>query len=124
MYNETIYIGAYGGLICYDGRRFETVEGVSSAVTLFCDSRGRLWAGTSEMSAACIERGAVTVYGTGEGLPATSVRGFYELENGDILMATRSGLACLDAAGNFPASTGCRRTGRCSGSAPTTARLS
>ena len=94
-----IYIGAYGGLIRYDGRKFETVEGVSSAVSLFCDSKGRLWAGTNEMGAVCIDRGNTTVYGISEGLPASSVNGFYEYEDGSILMATRSGLACLDISG-------------------------
>lgn len=96
-----VYIGAYGGLIRYDGRKFETVEGVSSAISLFSDSRGRLWAGTNESGAVCIDHGTATVYGTGEGLPSSSVCGFHEYENGDILIATRSGLACLDASGTI-----------------------
>ena len=96
-----VYIGAYGGLIRYDGRKFETVEGVSSAISLFCDSKGRVWAGTNETGAVCIDRDEATLYGTAEGLPSSSVCGFYEYENGDILMATRSGLACLDASGNI-----------------------
>ncbi len=95
-----IYIGSYGGLTRFDGRSFEVVEGVSSAVSLFSDSKGRLWVGTSEMGAACLEGGSLTVYGPEEGLNS-SVRGFYEEENGDILMATRSGLFLLDGAGQI-----------------------
>ena len=95
-----IYIGSYGGLTRFDGRSFEAVEGVSSAVSLFTDSRGRLWAGTSEMGAACLDGGSLTVYGPEEGLNS-SVRGFYEEENGDILMSTRSGLFLLDGNGQI-----------------------
>ena len=95
-----IYIGSYGGLTRFDGRRFEAVEGVSSAVSLFTDTRGRLWAGTSETGAACLDRGSLTVYGPEEGLNS-SVRGFCEEENGDILMATRSGLFLLDGNGQI-----------------------
>ena len=94
-----IYIGSYGGLTRFDGRSFEVVEGVSSAVSLYVDSRDRLWVGTSEMGAVCIDGGSLTVYGPEEGLASSSVRGFYEEENGNILMATRSGLFVLDGAG-------------------------
>ena len=96
-----IYIGSYGGLTRYDGRSFEIVEGVSSAVSMFVDSRDRLWVGTSERGAVCIDGGNLTAYGAEEGLTATSVRGFYEEENGDILMATISGLFVLDGAGEI-----------------------
>ena len=95
-----LYIGSYGGLTRFDGRRFEAVEGVSSAVSLFTDSRGRLWVGTSEMGAVCLDGGSLTVYGPEEGLNS-SVRGFYEEENGDILMSTRAGLFLLDGNGQI-----------------------
>ena len=95
-----LYIGSYGGLTRFDGRRFEAVEGVSSAVSLFTDSRGRLWVGTSEMGAVCLDGGSLTVYGPEEGLNS-SVRGFCEEESGDILMATRSGLFLLDGNGQI-----------------------
>ena len=95
-----IYIGSYGGLTRFDGRSFEVVEGISSAVSLFTDSRGRLWVGTSEMGAVCLDGGSLTVYGPEEGLNS-SVRGFYEEENGDILMAARAGLFLLDGAGQI-----------------------
>ena len=96
-----IYIGSYGGLTRFDGRSFEAVEGVSSAVSLYVDSRDRLWVGTSEMGAVCIDGGSLTVYGAEAGLTSSSVRGFCEEENGDILMATRSGLFVLDGAGQI-----------------------
>ncbi len=91
-----IYIGSYGGLTRFDGRSFEVVEGVSSAVSLYVDSKERLWVGTSEMGAACIDGGSLKVFGPEEGLTSSSVRGFYEEENGDILMAGSSGLFVLD----------------------------
>ena len=96
-----IYMGSYGGLTRYDGRQFERIEGVSSGVALFEDSRGRLWVGTSEMGAVCLVQDELTVYGTAEGLPSSSVRWFAEEDNGDIIMATRSGLACLTSDGTL-----------------------
>ena len=93
-----IYIGSYGGLTRFDGQRFEPVSGVSSAVCLFVDSAERLWVGTSEMGAVCIDGGTQTVYGPEQGLESSSVRGFYEEPDGSILMATRSGLFVLDNA--------------------------
>ena len=96
-----IYIGSYGGLTRYDGRSFTAVEGVSSAVCLFVDSRGRLWAGTSEMGAVCLDGDTRTVYRPEEERLSSSVRGFYEYENGDMLMATRTGLYLLDSAGQL-----------------------
>ena len=96
-----IYIGSYGGLTRFDGRGFEAVEGISSAVSLFLDSRDRLWVGTSEMGAACLSGGSLTVYGEVEGLTSSAVRGFFEEENGDILMSTQGGLFRLDGTGTI-----------------------
>ena len=96
-----IYIGSYGGLTRFDGRSFTVVDGVSSAVSLYVDSRDRLWVGTSEMGAVCIDGGSRELYGPEEGLTASTVRGFYEEENGDILMATGSGLFLLDGEGRI-----------------------
>ena len=65
---------------------------------LFVDSAERLWVGTSEMGAVCIDGGTQTVFGPEQGLDSSSVRGFFEEPDGSILMATRSGLFVLDKA--------------------------
>ena len=50
-----IWIGSYSGLIRYDGNRFyryDASSGVSSVVTIYSDSRGRIWSGTNDSGAA------------------------------------------------------------------------
>lgn len=94
-----LYIGSYGGLTRFDGRRFELVPDISSAVCLYVDRQGRLWIGTNEMGAACLEQGVLTVYGQADGLPSDSIRGFWEDPDGGIYIATVSGLVVLERSG-------------------------
>jgi energy-coupling factor transport system substrate-specific component len=94
-----LYIGSYGGLTRFDGQRFEVVSGISSAVCLYVDRQGRLWVGTNEMGAACLDRGVLTVYGQENGLPSNSIRGFCEDKYGDLYIATVSGLVVMETSG-------------------------
>ena len=97
-----IWIGSYSGLIRYDGNRFyryDASSGVSSVVTIYSDSRGRIWIGTNDSGAACLEDERFTFYGRAEGLSSASIRSITEDEAGNILIATTMGLAYVDPEG-------------------------
>ena len=97
-----IWIGSYSGLIRYDGNRFyryDASSGVSSVVTIYSDSRGRIWIGTNDSGAACLEDETFTFYGRAEGLSSASIRSITEDEAGNILIATTMGLAYVDPEG-------------------------
>ncbi|MCR4556730.1 MAG: HD domain-containing protein [Saccharofermentans sp.] len=102
-----IWIGSYGGLIRYDGNTFErykSTTGIASVVSLFVDTRDRLWIGTNDNGAAVMDsRGNVTMYGKREGLQSASVRSFAEGQNGEIYIATTQGIAFVDSGNNLSA---------------------
>ena len=53
-----IWIGAYAGLIRYDGNNFERIDdetGISNVRCLYVDSRDRLWMGTNDNGVAVME---------------------------------------------------------------------
>ena len=54
-----LWIGCYSGLIRYDGNefyRYSTQAGIASVMSLFVDSRGRLWIGTNDSGIASSAR--------------------------------------------------------------------
>ncbi len=100
-----IWIGSYGGLIRYDGNTFERMDsttGIASVVSLFVDSTDRLWIGTNDSGAACMDReGNIEMFGKSDGLPASSVRSFSEDDAGNIYVATTQGVALIDPDGSI-----------------------
>ena len=94
-----IYIGCYGGLLRFDGRSFERFDGITSVVSLFTDSRGRLWIAGN--GAACMEYGQFRTYTDEDGLPSMSVQDIAEDTAGNIWIACSPGLAWLDAGGTM-----------------------
>ena len=100
-----IWIGSYGGLIRYDGNSFErydSTSGIASVVSLFVDSRDRLWIGTNDNGAAVMDKyGSVIMYGKSVGLPSASVRTFAEGSNGIIYIGTTQGIAYVDHDGKL-----------------------
>ena len=100
-----IWIGSYGGLIRYDGNsfeRFDSTSGIASVVSLFVDSRDRLWIGTNDNGAAFMDKyGNVTMYGKREGLPSASVRSFAEGPTGIIYIGTTQGISYVDNNGKL-----------------------
>ena len=97
-----IWIGSYSGLIRYDGNsfyRYDASTGVSSVVTIFADSRGRIWVGTNDSGVACLEGETFTFYSRADGLASTSIRSITEDASGNILIATTMGLAYVDTEG-------------------------
>ena len=94
-----IWIGSYSGLIRYDGTTFDRYDpstGIASVVSLFVDSKGRLWVGTNDSGAALVDGDDITIFGREEGVPSTSVRYISEDEDGNILFATTQGMVFYD----------------------------
>ncbi len=97
--NGFIYIGSYSGLIRYDGvnfTRFDSSTGITSVVSLFVDSRSRLWVGTNDSGIALYENGGFTFFNKSAGLTSLSVRSITEDKAGNIVFGTTEGLAYID----------------------------
>ncbi len=94
-----VWIGSYSGLIRYDGRsfeRFDSAKGFSSVVSLFVDSRKRLWVGTNDAGVIVIDGPDLKKYTKKNGLVSLSVRSIAEDRKGNIYLATTEGLAIVD----------------------------
>ena len=95
-----LWIGSYSGLICYDGNTFyrmDSTTGVASVVSLYVDSKGRLWIGTNDAGVAVREPdGTTTIYRRKDGMPSDCVRAITEDTEGKIFVATTKGVAVFD----------------------------
>ena len=94
-----IWIGSYGGLIRYDGSSFERIDsttGIASVVSLYVDSRDRLWIGTNDSGAFVMDKGEYTPFNKESGLRSLSVRAFSEDSDGNIYIATTKGISVID----------------------------
>ncbi|MBR4910945.1 MAG: HD domain-containing protein [Clostridia bacterium] len=94
-----IWIGSYSGLIRYDGNefyRYDSATGVSSVVSLFVDSKDRLWIGTNDSGVFMLKNGVFTSYDRNQGLRSSSIRSMEEDSAGNILIATTQGMAYID----------------------------
>ena len=93
-----IWIGSYGGLIRYDGNTFERMDsttGVASVVSLFVDSRDRLWIGTNDSGLALMEKGEFRKWGEGDGLGSSYVCTIAEDSDGTIYAGTTEGIVMV-----------------------------
>lgn len=93
-----IWIGSYGGLIRYDGNTFERMDstmGVASVVSLFVDSRNRLWIGTNDSGLALMEKGEFKIWGEDDGLNSSFICTIAEDDNGIIYAGTTEGIVML-----------------------------
>ena len=94
----TLWIGSYSGLVSYDGTSFvrtDSTTGIASVVSLYADSRNRLWIGTNDKGLFLMERGALTGWNTMEGLPAEKISSITEDERGTIYIATTAGIVTI-----------------------------
>ena len=77
-----IWVGTYSGLYRYDGKSFEksTVSPhIYNVMSLFVDSRGRLWIGTNDTGLFAYDPDSKMVarYTVNEGLPSDSIRSIW-----------------------------------------------
>ena len=94
-----IWIGSYSGLIRYDGNTFErmdSTDGIASVVSLFLDSKNRLWVGTNDSGVAVIDKDTIKMFRMKDGLKSMSVRAITEDKKGNIYVATTRGVAEID----------------------------
>ena len=95
-----LWIGSYGGLVRYDGKNFERIDstttGISSVVSLFVDSKDRLWIGTNDSGVAVMGKGSLRVYNKGDGLRSLFVRAVVEDQSGGIYIATTQGVVAVN----------------------------
>ena len=101
-----LWIGCYSGLIRYDGCHFDRIDsttGIASVVSLYEDSRHRLWVGTNDGGAAVMEHNQWRMYNKQNGLMSLSVRSICEGENGYIFLGTTQGLYVVRPNGSLAA---------------------
>ena len=95
-----LWIGSYSGLVRYDGNTFERISsaetGITSVVSLFVDSKDRLWVGTNDGGAGVYDKGEWHLFDKQNGLKSLSVRSITEDENGLIYLATTEGVALVN----------------------------
>lgn len=100
----SIWIGAYSGIIRYDGSAFTRMDassGLTNGRGLFQDSKGRIWVGTNDNGVVVID-GQETVHITyREGLPSSSVRSFAEDTDQNIYIGTTAGVCYADMSMNI-----------------------
>ena len=95
-----IYTGGYGGLVRYDGRRFERLSGVDSVVSLCVAKDGDLWIGTNVgVLVKMSPNDEMTYYGKDEGLDVVSIRAICTDAAGNVVFGTDEGVYVLDPAG-------------------------
>lgn len=95
-----IWIGAYSGILRYDGNTFSRLPvsgGLTSGRGLYEDSKGRIWVGTNDNGVVVID-GKTQIHLTyNEGLPVSSIREFAEDSFGNVFIGTTDGLCYADS---------------------------
>lgn len=94
-----IWIASYSGLVRYDGNsftRYDSSQGLTSIVSLFVDSKDRLWIGTNDSGVAVMDKGKFTFFDQKDGLRSSTVRAITEDSEGIIYVATTHGLTFID----------------------------
>ncbi len=93
-----VWIGGYSGIIRYDGKIFErlpTTNGLTSGRAFFEDSKHRIWVGTNDNGVVVIDGNDIRQFTYKDGLPSSSIRHFAEDKDGNIFVATTTGLAMI-----------------------------
>ena len=97
-----IYTGGYGGLVRYDGKKFERLSGVDSVVSLCVTKDGSLWIGTNVgLLVHMSPNDEMTYYGKENGLDVVSIRAICADAAGNLVFGTDQGVYVLDTAGSI-----------------------
>lgn len=97
--NGFLWIGSYSGLIRYDGNEFERMPssiGINSVISLYTDSRDRLWIGCNDDGVFLMENGSFRQFTTDDGLPSVKVNDITEGDDGTVYFGTTNGIAMID----------------------------
>ena len=101
-----LWLGGIGGLVRFDGRRFEPFRSLvgnqllsTNVSALYAPRSGGLWIGYQFGGFSFLSNGNVTNYGSELGSPTGSVKSFVQDVEGAIWAATTSGLWRLDHTG-------------------------
>lgn len=94
-----LWIGSYSGLVRYDGNTFERMDfastGISSVISLFTDSKDRLWIGTNESGLFMMDGGEITHWTEADGLGSAKVNAVAEDKDGNIYAGTTLGISMI-----------------------------
>ncbi len=94
-----IWIGGYSGLVRYDGVNFDRIdpkEGITSVVSLYVDSKDRLWIGTNDAGVGVYDHGTFTFFNQTDTLKSSSIRALTEDGDGNIIVGTTHGMGIID----------------------------
>ena len=98
-----IWIATYSGLLRFDGKTVKqyshSLDGdfpSDTVMTIFEDSKNRLWIGTNDVGLVLMENGEFTIIGRNEGLGSNTVRDIEEDPVGNIVVATTHGIYRVD----------------------------
>ena len=94
-----LWIGSYSGLTRYDGTSFDSydsVDGVPGVVSLYVDTKDRLWIGTNDNGIAMFEDEQFTSFADSEALSSHSIRAITEDGNGNIIVGTTMGVGYVN----------------------------
>ena len=93
-----LYAGGYGGLVRYDGKRFERVKGIDSVISLRVAEDGCLWIGTnSGMLVRMAGNDELTFFGKEAGLDVVGIRAICQDAEGRLLFGTDQGVYAMDS---------------------------
>lgn len=99
-----IWIGSYGGLICYDGTEFRQIQSQNLTSTsinvVFEDSMKRFWIGTDDRGLFLYQNGDVIDYNKVNLLSSASVRAITE-SGGNVYVSTTVGLVIINSLGEM-----------------------
>ncbi|MBQ1483332.1 MAG: SpoIIE family protein phosphatase [Erysipelotrichaceae bacterium] len=97
-----IYTGGYGGLVRYDGKKFERISGIESVVSLCVTKDDGLWIGTNVGVLVNLSANdTMTYYSKEEGLDVVSVRAICTDAADNLVIGTDQGVYVMDNAGAF-----------------------
>ena len=97
-----IYTGGYGGLVRYDGKRFERIKGIDNVLSLYVSQDGCLWIGTNSGSLVRMSgNDELTFYGKEEGLDIVGIRSICGDAAGNLIFGTDQGVYVLTADGEL-----------------------
>ncbi len=94
-----VWVGGYSGVFRYDGTVFERIPastGLTNGRGMYEDSRGRLWFATNDNGIVIKDGNEYIRYSKEDGLRSSSGRDFIEDNDGNVYIATTSGVAYVD----------------------------